>query len=158
MPLFSDCKFSCKRRLEVVLVFVLRAFRIFRAKSFFFHSQLNAITQPTTSTFYPMSFSDLLSLQQPGLRSGDFKHSEDPIAHYPFKFNCILLSEIAAPSLPSTHLFETLKSIDEFSSSLTLRDVEMQVRYHACLACPTSVNRSRADRVHATPRLLYQRN
>lgn len=52
-----------------------------------------------------MSFSDLLSLQQPGLRNGDLKHS---------------------PSLPSTHLFETLKSIDEFSSSLTLRDVEMQ--------------------------------
>ncbi|KAG1892347.1 hypothetical protein F4604DRAFT_1698956 [Suillus subluteus] len=53
-----------------------------------------------------MSFSDLSSLQQPGLGSGDFKHT---------------------PSLPSTHLFETLKSIDdEFSNSLTLRDVEMQ--------------------------------
>lgn len=102
-----------------------------------------------------MSFPDLLSLQQPGLRSGDFKHSEDPIAHYPFKFSCILLSEITATSLPKTHLFETLKSIDEFSSSLTLKDVEMQVRYHAC---PTSVNRSRTDCVRATPRLLYQRN
>jgi rRNA-processing protein FCF1 len=55
-----------------------------------------------------MSFSDLLSLQQPGLGSGDLKH-------------------IAVPSLPNTHLFETLKSIDnEFSNSLTLRDVEMQ--------------------------------
>ncbi|KAG1872710.1 PIN domain-containing protein [Suillus tomentosus] len=37
--------------------------------------------------------------------NGDFKHT---------------------PSPPSTHLFETLKSIDEFSNSLTLRDVEMQ--------------------------------
>ncbi|KAG1907081.1 PIN domain-containing protein [Suillus fuscotomentosus] len=52
-----------------------------------------------------MSFSNLLSLQQPGFGDGDFKHT---------------------PSPPSTHLFETLKSIDEFSNSLTLRDVEMQ--------------------------------
>ncbi|KAG1806703.1 PIN domain-containing protein [Suillus plorans] len=52
-----------------------------------------------------MSFSNLLSLQQPGFGNGDFKHT---------------------PSPPSTHLFETLKSIDEFSNSLTLRDVEMQ--------------------------------
>lgn len=52
-----------------------------------------------------MSFSNLSSLQQPGFGNGDFKHT---------------------PSPPSTHLFETLKSIDEFSNSLTLRDVEMQ--------------------------------
>jgi len=52
-----------------------------------------------------MSFSNLLSLQQPSVGNGDFKHT---------------------PSPPSTHLFETLKSIDEFSNSLTLRDVEMQ--------------------------------
>jgi hypothetical protein len=106
-----------------------------------------------------MSFSDLLSLQQPGLGSGDLKHSEDPIAHYPVKFKCPSLPEVAVPSLPNTHLFETLKSIDnEFSNSLTLRDVEMQVRYHACLACPTSVNRPCTDCLHATSRLLYQRN
>ncbi|KAG2141799.1 PIN domain-containing protein [Suillus bovinus] len=73
-----------------------------------------------------MSFSDLSSLQQAGHGSGDFKHSEDPIAQYSFNFKDPLLPEIVAPSPPSTHLFETLKSIDEFSSNLTLRDVEMQ--------------------------------
>lgn len=102
-----------------------------------------------------MSFSNLLSLQQPSVGNGDFKHSEDPIAHHSFKFKCPLLREIAAPSPPSTHLFETLKSIDEFSNSLTLRDVEMQVRYHACLVCP---NRPCIDCLHATSRLLYRRN